>query len=150
MTGTTELTAALRAHARGLYCLEAAVELLINHASWLRRSDFAHRFTHTTLSLIDGTPMALIEWAEAITALDQGQLPCSGGEARILRLAASLADGIPVDLQGEAQSRLCRSGAWGVGWRRGGSRCGSRVVGCVGWFGGDRSRTGWCRGVAMR
>lgn len=27
-----------------------------------------------------------------------GGLPCSGGEDRILRLAASIADGIPVDL----------------------------------------------------
>jgi hypothetical protein len=43
--------------------------------------------------------MAEIDWAAAITALDAGDLPCSGGEQRMLRLAASLADGIPVDLR---------------------------------------------------
>jgi hypothetical protein len=31
-------------------------------------------------------------------ALTVGELPCSGGEQRIFRLAASLAEGIPVDL----------------------------------------------------
>ena len=42
--------------------------------------------------------LAAIDWADTITALNRGQLPCSGGEARVLRLAASLAHGIPVDL----------------------------------------------------
>jgi hypothetical protein len=49
--------------------------------------------------LIDGTPMAPIDWPEAIAALDRGRLPCSGGEDRMLRLAARLAVGIPVDLR---------------------------------------------------
>jgi len=99
MTGSADLTAALRAHARGLHCLQAAVELLISHASWLRQSDFLHEFVHTVPGLIDGTPMAPIDWPEAIAALDRGRLPCSGGEDRMLRLAASLAVGIPVDLR---------------------------------------------------
>ena len=43
--------------------------------------------------------MAGIDWPAAITALDTGSLPCSGGEQRMLRLAASLAGGIPVDLR---------------------------------------------------
>jgi hypothetical protein len=43
--------------------------------------------------------MAVIDWPSVITALDNGGLPCSGGERRVLRLAASLADGIPVDLR---------------------------------------------------
>jgi len=34
----------------------------------------------------------------AITSRDTGLLPCSSGESRILRLAASIAAGIPVDL----------------------------------------------------
>jgi hypothetical protein len=38
------LTAALRAHAAGLLCAQAAVELLIGHAVWLRRSGFVDRF----------------------------------------------------------------------------------------------------------
>src|SRR6266571_4430713 len=37
--------------------------------------------------------------AAAVTALAGGQLPCSGAERRLLRLAASLGDGIPVDLR---------------------------------------------------
>lgn len=98
MTGSAELPAALRAHARGLYCLEAAVELLISNTCWLRRGDFLHHFVHTASGLIDGTPMATIDWPDAIAALDRGQLPCSGGEGRMLRLAASLAQGVPVDL----------------------------------------------------
>lgn len=86
----------LRAHARGLYAAEAAVELLINHASWLRRATFTDRFLHPTPN---DPPMAHIAWADAITALDRGQLPCSGGEGRILRLAASIGDGTPIDLR---------------------------------------------------
>jgi hypothetical protein len=43
--------------------------------------------------------MAAICWPEAIAALDCGQLSGSRSENRILRLAASLGDGIPVDLQ---------------------------------------------------
>ena len=98
MTGTADLPGALRAHARGLHCREAAVELLISHGCWLRRDDFLHQFVHTP-GLIDGTPIAAIYWPEAIAALDRGQLPCSSGEARMLRLTASLAEGIPVDLR---------------------------------------------------
>ncbi len=42
---------------------------------------------------------AAIDWAAATAALDAGILPCSGGERRILRLATSLAAGLPVDLR---------------------------------------------------
>lgn len=86
----------LRAHARGLYAAEAAVELLINHSVWLRRGAFIGRFLR---SAAGDPPMAQILWGDAITALDSGQLPCSSGEGRILRLAASIADGTPVDLR---------------------------------------------------
>jgi hypothetical protein len=40
-----------------------------------------------------------IDWPAAVAALDTGGLPCSSGERQILRLAASLAEGIPVDLR---------------------------------------------------
>ena len=43
--------------------------------------------------------MAEIDSGAAINALDTGELPCSGGERRILRLAAGLASRIPVDLR---------------------------------------------------
>ena len=42
--------------------------------------------------------MAEINWPAAIAALDAGNLPCSGGERRMLRLAASIAAGVPVSL----------------------------------------------------
>ncbi len=92
-----ELPATLRAHASGLYSLEAAAELIICHRTWLRRSDFT-AFIATSSSTTGDTGLASIDWPAAITALDTGGLPCSGSEQRILRLAASLADGIPVSL----------------------------------------------------
>jgi len=52
----------------------------------------------TATSLTDGvTELAHIDWQAVITGREAG-LPCSGGESRILRLAASIAAGIPVDL----------------------------------------------------
>jgi hypothetical protein len=97
-SSTARLHAALRACARGIYPDEAGVELLIGHAAFLHRGDFTSRFIgHATH--ITGTPLAAIDWTAAITALDGRDLPCSGGEERMLRLAASLADGIPVSLR---------------------------------------------------
>ncbi len=94
---TDELTAALHACAAGLYPLEAGVALLIAEGTFLRREDFTgHFIEHATSS---GTPMAAIDWDAAITALRAGELPCSGGERRVLLLSASLAAGIPADLR---------------------------------------------------
>ncbi|HUY52099.1 MAG TPA: hypothetical protein VMV92_41425 [Streptosporangiaceae bacterium] len=93
------LPAALRASAAGLIAREAAVNLLIGHRYWLTRPDFLTEFVDTFDSLTDGTPMAAICWPRSVAALDRGQLAGSGSENRILRLAASLADGIPADLQ---------------------------------------------------
>jgi hypothetical protein len=90
-----QLAGQLRAWARGIYPDEAAVELLISHATFLRRADFTSRFISTSAS---GDGLAAIDWAAAIAALDAG-LPCSGGEQRMLRLAASLGDGTPVNLR---------------------------------------------------
>lgn len=98
MTSPIALSAALRAHARGLYYLEAAAELLINHQSWLHRDDFT-AFISTGPGLLTDAELAHVDWQAAITALNTGELPCSGGENRMLRLAASLADGTPVDLR---------------------------------------------------
>ena len=95
---TAATAAALRAHAAGLYPAEAGIELLISHDCFLHRDDFAG-FVHTATSITDGTtPMAQIDWDAAITALRAGQLPASGGERRILQLAASIAAGTPVSL----------------------------------------------------
>src|SRR5216683_687505 len=94
----SSLPAALRGAAGGLYAIEAATGLIIAHASWLAREDFT-RFIHVGTSISDpGTELASIDWEAAIRALDAGELPSSGGERRMLRLAASLADQAPVSL----------------------------------------------------
>jgi hypothetical protein len=93
------LPAALRAAASGIHPLEAGTSLLIDCGCWLHREDFTGQFVTTATSISDGTTLlATIDWEAAITALDAGKLPCSGGEHRVLRLAASIADGIPVSL----------------------------------------------------
>ena len=98
--GTDHLTVALRNCTAGLYPLEAGVALLISNGTFLRRDDFTTRFIEHGTSISDGaTPMAAIYWDAAITALNAGELPCSGGERRILQLAASLAGGVPVSLR---------------------------------------------------
>jgi len=91
------IAAALLNHAEGSRCMTAAAELLIAQA-WLGRDDFASRFITVCPGPGSGKPMALIDWPAAIRALDTS-LPSSGGEKRMLRITASLADGIPVDLR---------------------------------------------------
>ena len=43
--------------------------------------------------------MAAIDWDAAVSALHTGDLPCSGGERRVLLLSVSLAGGIPIQLR---------------------------------------------------
>jgi hypothetical protein len=94
-----DLTAALRAWAAGIYPLEAGVALFIANRAFLHRQDFTSRFITVATSIGDGTtPMAAIDWDAAITALHAGELPCSGGERRVLELSSSLAGGTLVDL----------------------------------------------------
>lgn len=99
MTSPAVLAAGLRAHAQGLRCPEAAAELLITQ-TWLHRDDFTSRFitVHPGIGIGIGQPAAVIDWPAVIAALDSS-LPCSGGEQRMLKITASLADGIPVDLR---------------------------------------------------
>jgi len=40
-----------------------------------------------------------VDWPAATSTLNSGDLPCSDSEASILRMAASIAAGIPVDLR---------------------------------------------------
>ena len=88
-----DLAAALRACAPGLCPVEAGVALLISNGTFLRRDDFTSRFvSHGTSGT---TPMAAIDWNAATAALHAGELPCSGGERRILQLSAGLAAGPP-------------------------------------------------------
>lgn len=97
MTSHNSIAAALLNHAEGSRCMTAAAELLIAQA-WLGREDFASRFITVCPGPSSGKPMALIDWPAAVRALD-ASLPSSGGEKRMLRITASLADGIPVDLR---------------------------------------------------
>jgi hypothetical protein len=55
--------------------------------------------------VVNGLVLAGVDWAAAVAALDAGQLPCSSSEGQVLRLAASIAGGVPVDL-GAALSGL--------------------------------------------
>jgi hypothetical protein len=87
---STQAIAALHACAPGVYPGEAGTELIISHGVFLDRPDFT-RFTDHGISIADGTtPMAEINWQAVISALHAGRLPVSGGERRILKLAASL------------------------------------------------------------
>ena len=95
----TALAEALRACASGILTTEAGVGLLISAGGWLHREDFTSQFVTTAAHADDGVIlMAAIDWQAAITALDNGQLPCSSGERRMLQLAASIAAGTPVSL----------------------------------------------------
>jgi len=95
-----QLQAALRAAADGLYALEAGTGMILAHGTWPAREDF-RCFIHVADSITDpGTELASIDWEAAISALDAGEFPSSSGEKRMLRLAASLAGDIPVQLGG--------------------------------------------------
>jgi len=97
--GPAGLPGALTASAVGIHSLEAAAEFIIGCGCWLHRDDFTSRFITAGPDGDDaGTTMASIDWEAAIAALDAGELPCSNGERRVLRLAASIAAGTPVCL----------------------------------------------------
>jgi len=85
--------------AKGLLCLEAAVELLIGHRSWLLRGDFLAIAVESGREVFSGRVLAAVDFEAASRALEAGVLPGSGGEGRVLRIAASIAEGVPVDLR---------------------------------------------------
>jgi len=100
-----------------VYSAEAAVGLLIGHERWLGRSDFVDQFVTMVEDDDAGgddagvgtvTAMAAVEWPAAVAALEADGLPCSSGEARVLRLAASIGAGMSVDL-GDALCGLDRA-----------------------------------------
>ena len=94
-----DLVAALRVWAKGLLCLEAAVELLIGNRSWLLREDFLEIAVESGWEVSSRRPMAAVDFVAVASALEAGVLPCSGGEGRVLRIAASIAEGVPVDMR---------------------------------------------------
>ena len=54
-----------------------------------------------------GRAVAAVDFAAAADAV-QGMLPCSDGERQVLLVAASIAEGIPVDLR---EAALCMDAA---------------------------------------
>ncbi len=91
----------LRAGARGLYAGEAAAELVLRHGYWIGREDFTGRFIHEQAGpeLAGDRPAAVIDWRGAVEGLERGELPCSGSELSVLKIAASLGGGCPVSLR---------------------------------------------------
>lgn len=76
---------------------EAAVELLIDHRWWLVRDDFGV-YVESCRGL-RGELVAAIDWPAVWVALEDGHLPCSSGERQVLRVAVSIAEGVPIDLR---------------------------------------------------
>lgn len=77
---------------------------MIKQQSWLHRRDFVDGFVDavnpsTRPQPTRYTDTAFVDWVGALAALDAGRLRCSSGEGQLLRIAASLAEGIPVDLR---------------------------------------------------
>ncbi len=93
---TAAAAAALRAAARTLPD-QAGTGLLIDSGAFLHRDDFTRFISYRTTPAAALT--AHIDWHAMISALHAGQLPLSGGERRILTLAASLAHGTRISLQ---------------------------------------------------
>jgi hypothetical protein len=49
--------------------------------------------------VFSGQVMAALDLEAAASALESGVLPCAAGEGHVLRVAASIAGGVPVDLR---------------------------------------------------
>ncbi len=102
-TGFEDLTDAIRAWAKGWLPTEAAAELLIGHRTWLLRQDFLDVAVEAGWEVFRDREVAAVDFAAAADAV-QGVLPCSDGERQVLLIAASIAEGIPVDLR---EAALC-------------------------------------------
>ena len=74
-----------------------------------------------------GAPLAFLDWGAAAGALTAGRLVCSNSQEQVLRIAASLAEGVPVDLRDavcgldDRNLALVAATAWTAGGRGRGS-----------------------------
>jgi hypothetical protein len=94
-----DVESALLRAAVGDYAVEAAVLLLANSGHWLPRLQAAGLIAIALDGdAADGGPWAAVQWGELDGALRRGAVAGSGGQLRVLRAAASLADGQAVDL----------------------------------------------------
>jgi hypothetical protein len=73
------------------------------HRAWLLREDFLQVAVEVRCEPFGGREVASVDFAAAADAV-QGVLPCSDGERQVLLVAASIAEGIPVDLR---EAALC-------------------------------------------
>ena len=93
------LAALLRGTAAGMLADTAAADLIIAHGRFLDDPAF-RRIIAAGSSVADGQPFAVIRWNAAVTALENGYLPCSTSERAVLLIAASLAEpGITISLR---------------------------------------------------
>lgn len=88
----TEVHEALRGWAKGLYPLEAGVELLIRA--------FDGRFANPGQPWVQQGDDPGWWWIDADQMTEDNYGALSGGDTRLLRIAASLLGGPPVDLSG--------------------------------------------------
>jgi hypothetical protein len=110
-----DLESALLRAAVGDYTSEAAVLLLANAGHWLPALAAADLITVETddddtappTGQVPGIAWAAITWTDLELALAAGRIEGSSGQLHILRAAASIADGRPVDL-GDTASGLDR------------------------------------------
>ena len=88
-------------------CAVAAVELLIGHAVWLRREDFVDWFVTVAAdpARVGVTALAWVDWHAAADAVQTVSLPCSASDVQVLLVAASIAQGVRLDL-GQAVTGL--------------------------------------------
>ena len=77
--------------------------MLIAHRTWLLREDFLQVAVEVGWEPFRGREVAVVDFVAAADAV-QGVLPCSDGERQVLLVAASIAEGIPVDLR---EAALC-------------------------------------------
>jgi hypothetical protein len=103
-----EVENALLRAAVGDYSAEAAVLLLANAGHWLPQLQGAGLIS--LLGDVDGEGLwAQIAWPDVDSALRAGTIGGSSSQLRLLRAAASLADGQPVDL-GDLAAGVDRDG----------------------------------------
>lgn len=99
LTPLEQLTAALRLQALGDRPAQAA-NYMVERAGWLSKEEFRPYIEYVvTQHTANGESAAHIRWREAITALDSGDLSASPADEQLLRIAASIGGGVPVDLR---------------------------------------------------
>ena len=92
-----DLENALLRAAVGDYAVEAAVLLLADSGHWLPQLQAAG-LVALDVDVDEGGPWAAVQWTDLDRAVRSGAVTGSGGQLRLLRAAASLADGQPIDL----------------------------------------------------